>query len=102
MSEKNKKQVSEHILPTSANLMAIFFVLASVIKAIGKSEQTFIDEISGIGVFVFLVSSIFYYASMRSKKNSLRYEIIADTFFVIGLLFLSIFTISLVFLKVIY
>lgn len=97
-----KKNISRHILPTSANLLGICFLILSFIKfwARGKIE-TFIDELLGIAVILFLVSSVLSYTSMRSKKKSEFFEKIADIIFLVGLLFLSLISVTLVF-EVIY
>ena len=97
MPEQNGKDVSKHILPTSATLLGFFFVLLSFIKTGGMADQTYIDEIAGTGIMFFLASSIFSYTSMRSQKNAFRYEKIADIIFLLGLVFLTLITLILVF-----
>jgi hypothetical protein len=104
MSESfnEKKNISRHILPTSANLLGICFVILSFIKFWTRGRvETVIDELLGVAVILFLVSSILSYASMRSKGKTEYFEKIADIIFLGGLLFLSLISVTLVF-EVIY
>jgi hypothetical protein len=104
MSENfnEKKNVSRHILPTSANLLGLCFVLLSFIKFWTRGRiETVIDELLGIAVILFLVSSILSYASMRSKGKTEYFEKMADIIFLGGLVFLSLISVILVF-EVIY
>jgi type III secretory pathway component EscT len=104
MSENvnEKKNVSRHILPTSANLLGLCFVILSFIKFWCRGRiETIIDELLGIAVMLFLVSSILSYASMRSKGKTEYFEKMADIIFLCGLVFLSLISVILVF-EVIY
>lgn len=99
MSEgaNERKNISRHILPTSANLLGLCFVLLSFIKfwARGKFE-TIVDELVGVAIILFLISSVFSYVSMRTRSKAEFYEKVADTIFLIGLLFLTIISVTLV------
>jgi len=98
MSENfnEKKNISRHILPTSANLLGLCFVILSFIKISKLGIETMLDELLGIAVIFFLVSSVLSYISMRSKTNTEKYEKTADIIFLIGLFFLSLISIILV------
>jgi len=87
MSEKGngKKYISHHILPTAANLLGLCFVILSVIKVMKPGAQTLIDELVAAVIVIFLVASIFSYASIRSETRTDRYEKIADIVFLAGL-----------------
>jgi hypothetical protein len=87
---KNRKDVAKHILPTAANLLGLCFVLLSYIRIAKLGAETIIDESLGLVIVLFLFSSIFSYASMRSYRRSEIYERIADIVFIIGLGFLTI------------
>jgi hypothetical protein len=99
MSEtgNNKKNISKHILPTSANLLGLCFVILSFIKVLKLSSETLIDELVAIAILFFLVSSFCSYASMRSDKGAELYEKIADTIFLLGLILLSVGSILVAF-----
>jgi hypothetical protein len=98
MSEnKNRKDVAKHILPTAANLLGLCFILLSYIKLAKLAAETIIDESLGLVIVLFLFSSIFSYASMRSHRRSETYERIADIVFLIGLGFLTLISILVVF-----
>jgi hypothetical protein len=47
MSEtvNNKKNIARHILPTSANLSGLYFVILSFIKVSKLGNETIIDEL---------------------------------------------------------
>jgi len=78
---ENKKNISRHILPTSSNLLGLCFVILTFIKLSRIANETIIDESIGSLIFLFLVSSVMSYISMRSKRKSELYEKIADFIF---------------------
>lgn len=96
-SNNNKKSVSHHILPTSANLLGICFVILSIIKVTKTGAETLLDEMLAAAVVIFLTSSVLSYASMRSVRSSEQYEKFADIVFLAGLLLLSLISIITVF-----
>jgi hypothetical protein len=101
-SVNEKKNMSRHILPTSANLLGLCFVIISFIKFWTKGGvETIIDDLVGVAVILFLFSSILSYTSMRSKRKAELFEKIADIIFLVGLVFLSLISVILVF-EVIY
>lgn len=97
MPENSQKIVSHHILPTSANLLGLCFIVISSIRALGVAGKTIIDDTAAICIIVFLFSSIFSYASMRTKKKSALYEKIADIIFMSGLGLISVMSFLLIF-----
>jgi uncharacterized membrane protein len=92
MSEarNDKKNISRHILPTSANLLGLCFVILSFIRVSKLGNETIIDELTVIALVFFFCASFFSYVSMRSERRSQLCEKIADSIFLIGLFFLSI------------
>ncbi|MDD5772923.1 MAG: hypothetical protein PHX78_05590 [bacterium] len=94
---KDRKNIAQHILPTASNLLGLCFVLLSFIKLSNISAETIIDECLGILIALFLASCIFSYASMRSQKQSEKYEKIADIIFIIGLSSLALISIIIIF-----
>jgi hypothetical protein len=92
-----KKYISHHILPTAANLLGLCFVILSVIKIMKLGAETIIDEMVAFGVVIFLVASIFSYASIRSETRTDIYEKIADIVFLAGLGLLTIAALIIVF-----
>jgi hypothetical protein len=95
MTEREHQMVSQHILGTSANLLGICFAIFTMIRALGFGEETYIDELAIVAVFLFLGSCLFSYTSMRSRKRWLLYERIANFIFITALGFLSILTLVL-------
>jgi hypothetical protein len=92
MSEirNDKKNISRHILPTSANLLGLCFVILSFIKVSKLGHETIIDDLTVIAITLFFTSSFFSYMSMRSNKWTELCEKIADSIFLIGLFILSV------------
>ncbi|HEX9948793.1 MAG TPA: hypothetical protein VGB29_01450 [Thermodesulfobacteriota bacterium] len=94
---KKRKDVAKHILPTAANLLGLGFILFSYIRLAKLAAETIIDETLGVVIVLFLFASIFSYASMRSYRHSEIYERIADIVFLIGLGFLTIVSMLVLF-----
>ncbi|MCX5851504.1 MAG: hypothetical protein NT072_05550 [Deltaproteobacteria bacterium] len=90
-------KIAKHILPVSSNLLGLSFILLSFIKLSDFSAKTIIDEILGVVVVLFLASSIFSYASMRSLRQSDFFEKVADVIFFAGLISLTLISMMIVF-----
>ncbi len=103
MSENNdtRKNISNHILPTSSNLLGLCFVILSFIKLSHLSHETILDELLSVVIVFFLTASLFSYFSIRSKSRSDFYEKVADTIFLMGLVFLSAISLVIAF-EIIY
>jgi hypothetical protein len=97
VENENKKNISRHILPTSSNLLGLCFVILTFIKLLKLSNETIIDESIGLLIFLFLVSSILSYTSMRTKRKSEIYEKIADIIFLLGLCLLAVVSLVVIF-----
>src|SRR5512143_3919647 len=92
-----RKHISHHILPTAANLLGLCFVILSFIKVMKIGAETAIDELVAVAIVIFLVASIFSYASIRSETHSDRFEKIADIVFIAGLGLLTVTALVVVF-----
>jgi len=93
-----KKNISHHILPTSSNLLGLCFVLLSFMKVTRTGLETVIDEFVAVAVILFLLASIFSYASIRTRSDrSDQYEKIADVIFLSGLGLLTVTVIIFMF-----
>lgn len=96
MEEKNEK--SSHILTTSSNLLGICFIVLTSLKLLNLDGKTLIDEFTAVAIFLFMLSSVLSFFSMRSKgEKSERYEKIADIIFLLGLSSLFIITMFVTF-----
>lgn len=86
MESENKiaKQLAQHILPASANLLGICFLIFSLAHYQSKLEQTILDDCSAVAILVFMLASLLSYLSLRSPHRVL-YERIADIAFLLGL-----------------
>ncbi len=100
MSESNtdRKNVSKHILPVSANLLGICFLILTL-KKLWKVDSVgrVVDKLDVVTILIFLVASFLSYASMRIARRSDLYEKIADMVFLAGLLLLSLIAIVMAF-----
>ena len=93
--EQNNK--SSHILNTSANLFGICFAVFSYLKILKLGGDTYIDEISAVSMFLFMVSCFLSFLSIRSNtRRGKRYEQVADYVFMTGMLTLFIATLLIV------
>lgn len=88
--------LSNHILPTSANLLGICFLIFTIARTADKSDATLLDELAGVGVGIFLLASICSYISLRTNREN-RFETFADIFFFTGLLLLAVTAILMIF-----
>ena len=79
-----------HILNASSNLLGICFVLITGLKLSKASDNTFADEISLLAGFCLLSSCVLSYISLRTHRQTTRYEGLADYLFLTGLLTLFV------------
>jgi hypothetical protein len=91
MNDKDRKNISHHILPISANLLGLCFLILSL-KKLWKADgvERFVDKLDGVAIIVFLVASVISYMSIRAKERSELYERIADLIFLAGLFLLTL------------
>jgi len=59
--------------------------------------ETILDEVVSVAIILFLASSVFSYAAIRSAKKSDLYEKIADGIFLGGLVLLTLISVIIVF-----
>ncbi len=87
-NEVPKRQLSHHILPSSANLLGVSFIIFNLVKTVGNHKKTLLDEFVLVAIFTFLFSCGFSYMSLRAKEDD-YYEKIADLLFILGILILT-------------
>ena len=92
----DKSKMSNHILPTSSNLLGLCFVILNFIKLSKIAHETIIDEISAVAIILFFTSSLLSYVSMQSKRASESYEKAAEIIFLGGLLLLAGISVAVV------
>lgn len=96
MASENDK--SPHILNASSNLLALCFIVLTSLKLLKISSKSIIDELATGGIVIFLLSCLLSFLSIRgSKKNSEKFETIADYVFLSGLALLFVTTILFAF-----
>lgn len=69
-----------HILNTSANLLGVCFFIITGIQITSLVERELINQIVFLASFGFLVSIFLSYLSIRTHKNTYRFERFADYF----------------------
>lgn len=83
------RELSRHILPTSATMIGICTTLIGLVKvAETRMGPSHADEYAALAALVFLISAASSYLSIRYAditRLSDRYERIADVFFLCGL-----------------
>lgn len=89
---------SSHILNTSANLLGLCFIVLTSIKVSKMQDSTLIDETTALAIFLFMISCILSFLSIRKKDGiSDRLEKIADFVFLSGLIVLFLTTMMVTF-----
>jgi hypothetical protein len=84
MSERN--DLSQHILPTSAQLVGVCLTVISLIKVLHIGQVgSLLNKLLAIDALLFTVSTALSYASMRGIRSA-SLEKYADQFFLLGLL----------------
>ena len=83
------EKLSQHILPTSAQLVGVCVTVISLIKGlhIGQTGMV-IDKLLALNCLLFILSALLSYASIRGYE-SVRMEKYADQFFMLGLVALG-------------
>lgn len=97
LNEDSRIQISDHILPSSANLLGVCFLIFSLARSSAVHENTVLDELTVLAIFTFLFSSVLSYLSLRSNKRNNSFEKIADKVFISGLFILAISSLIVMF-----
>jgi hypothetical protein len=97
--QRISKELSRHILPTSATMIGICTTFIGLVKvAENRMGPSHVDEYAAVAALLFLISATSSYLSIRYANLtglSERCEKIADTLFLAGLF--SITTIAMLF-----
>jgi len=84
MSDQN--DLSQHILPTSAQLVGVCLTVISLVKVLHLGQAgSLLDRFLAIDALLFTISTALSYALMRGEKSA-NLEKYADQFFMLGLL----------------
>jgi len=69
---------TQHILNTSSNLLGFCLIVLTSLKISKFSEETKIDEVTGVACILLIASCIFSFLSIRTAKDqfSVKYETI--------------------------
>ncbi len=91
------KQLSQHILPTSAQLVGVCVTVISLVKVLHIGQGgALLDKLLAIDALFFTISSVLSYLSLRRGKFA-HLEEYADQFFILGLVELGVCAVFLAF-----
>lgn len=80
------KDLSQHILPTSAQLVGVCMTVISLVKVLHIGQAgSMLDRLLAVDALLFAVSAALSYASIRGIKSA-SLEKYADQFFMVGLM----------------
>ena len=92
--QRNSKELSRHILPTSATMIGICTTFIGLVKVVETHlGPTHVDEYAALAALLFLISAMSSYLSIRYAVLiglSERCERLADVLFLTGLLSITI------------
>lgn len=78
--------LTSHVLPTSATMVGVCMTVIGLVKIFeGATRPSRIDEALAVNSVLFMLSALFSYLSIRTRKNTAGLESLADTLFMIGL-----------------
>ena len=91
------KDLSQHILPTSAQLVGVCMTVISLVKVLHIGQAgSLLDKLLAVDALLFTISATLSYTSMRGKSEDYL-EKYADQFFILGLIELGICAVLLSF-----
>ncbi len=90
---------SQHILPTSANLLGFCLFVITSLHLTNKATSSVIDEFTSIIALLLACSCLFSFISIRTTDpgREEKFESIADYLFIISLIGIVIIILLLVF-----
>ena len=97
MRDKNdraERTLARIILPTSATMIGVCATIIGLVKVVEeRSGPSRVDEYAALVMVLFLVSTIASYLSIQRWDrggDGVRLELVADVFFIVGLLAVAI------------
>jgi hypothetical protein len=90
---------TQHILNTSSNLLGFCLIVLTSLKISKFSEESKIDELTGVACILLIASCIFSFFSIRTSKETytVKYERIADNIFIVALFLVFVITFMIAF-----
>jgi uncharacterized membrane protein SirB2 len=83
-SNARTKEIAHHIFNGSLAMIGVCITVITLFKVFNAGILTFADEILGIDTFVYIISAILSYMSLRSETNK-KLEWFADILFFFGM-----------------
>lgn len=94
--EEKSAGIAHHIFSGSITMIGVCVTIIALFRAFKISSETFADNILGADTFIFIVATLFAYASLR-KGSSKRMERIADVLFFTGMLTMIIVSVLILY-----
>lgn len=84
--------ISQHILPTSATMVGVCITVIGIVRLLEAHEAiaTVIDDIAAVTAIMFLMSTLLSYVSLRTLRDTIKLERLADLVFLAGLILLVV------------
>ncbi len=94
-NEKNR-DIAHHIFNGSIAMIGVCLTVITLFQISEVGKKTIADELLGINAFLFIISSLISYLSLR-KNNHKKLEWIADIMFFLGMFCMVIVGMFIVF-----
>ena len=89
--DKKSTDISQHILPVSATMVGVCMTVITVMQIAPKNRLTSIaDDLLAIDSLLFLISTLLSYWTIRPSPSNQKFELWADRFFLIGMIFMVV------------
>jgi hypothetical protein len=95
--EDTGQAITHHIFTVSATMIAVCLTIITIFKVTNVDLMTMADDVLGLDAFIFIISCLMSYVSLRHRNNK-TLELIADISFFIGMIIMVIAGAMVIFL----
>jgi len=96
LGKNRNRNIADHIFNGSITMSGVCVTIIALFRVMKIGVQTYADEILALNTFIFLVSAMLSYISLRKENNNVS-ETIADVLFFSGMISMVIVGIIIVF-----
>lgn len=87
MAEAKNRDISRHILPVSSTMVGVCMTVITVMQLAPRNRIShWADDMLAVNSLLFLGSTMLSYWSLRSERDALKVEILADRLFILGMI----------------
>jgi len=98
MKNNYSNDLSHHILPNSATMVGVCIMVISIVKSMDSGLTNYlIDKVLAIDSFMFMISALLSFSSIRSVKDAISLERWAEIIFLLGLVSMTVITVVFAF-----